>query len=112
MSWDPGLTPAEIERLDLLVEECSEVIKAAQKIKRFGYWSTHGGSHPPNVKEFVEECGDVLAILTLMRVAGDAEYEINMETLDEARRNKLERMVPYVRFQQETFVKLFKEENE
>jgi len=110
MSWDPGLSPAEIERLDLLVEECSEVIKAVQKIKRFGYWSTHGGSHPPNIKDLIEECGDVLAILTLIRVAGDGDGEINMDSLDSARLEKLQRMRPFVRFQDKTFEKLDKEE--
>lgn len=35
------LTPAEQERLAILVEEASEVIKAAMKILRHGYESTN-----------------------------------------------------------------------
>lgn len=34
-----GLTPAEAERLALLIEECAEVIQAATKILRHGYES-------------------------------------------------------------------------
>ncbi len=105
----PKTDTPEIERLDLLVEECSEVIKAAQKIKRFGYWSTNGGSHPPNIQELVGEAGDVLAILTLMRVAGDGDGLLDIDNVDAARLSKLQRMRPYVRFQEETFAKLDKE---
>jgi NTP pyrophosphatase (non-canonical NTP hydrolase) len=104
--WDPGLTADQIERLDLLIEECSEVIKAASKIKRFGYWSTHNGSHPANIFELQDEIGDVQAILSLMRAGG----EIDPDYVELKRQNKLDRMVPFVRFQQTTFQKLFKEE--
>jgi NTP pyrophosphatase (non-canonical NTP hydrolase) len=103
--WDPNLSPPEIERLDLLVEECSEVIKAAQKIKRFGYWSTHGGSHPPNIDMLMEELGDLLATITMMERGG----EVSREQIEVARQNKLHRMRPYVRFQQEIFETLDKE---
>lgn len=97
--WDPNLTDAQRERLDLLIEECTEVIKAACKIKRFGYWSTYGGNHPPNIEELIAELGDVMAIMTLMKVEG----EINVDGVEDARNDKLERMRPYVRFQQNAF---------
>lgn len=39
-----GLTPAEAERLAMLIEECGEVIQAATKVLRHG-WDSH---HPDN----------------------------------------------------------------
>lgn len=104
MRWDPNLSPAQIERLDLLVEECSEVIKACQKIKRFGYFSTYGGSHPPNIDELMNEIGDVEAIVAMMRTGG----EINAPHISVAKANKLHRVGEFTRFQ-EVVLNLIKE---
>ena len=35
------LTNAQKERLDLLQEECAEIIQAVSKIKRFGFEGKH-----------------------------------------------------------------------
>lgn len=37
----PTLTPAEQERLEILAEECAEVVQAVTKILRHGYESAH-----------------------------------------------------------------------
>ncbi len=44
MSTEPHfnkLTPAEAERLDVLAEECAEIIQVVAKIKRHGYESAN-----------------------------------------------------------------------
>jgi len=61
------LTPAEDERLSILVEECSEVIKAAMKIQRHGYESNNKGQLPlTNRQDLERELGHVVYIYTEM----------------------------------------------
>jgi hypothetical protein len=67
-----NLTPAEDERLTILIEECGEVIQAACKIQRHGYvgrYETGEGNR------FALECelGDVRHILDRMLAAGDVD---------------------------------------
>ena len=63
------LTPAEVERLALLAEECAEVIQAVTKILRHGY----EGHNTHNVPEFINrkmlemELGHVMFALRFMR---------------------------------------------
>lgn len=72
-----SLNEAQLERLDLLIEECSEVIQAACKIKRFGYESTYPillGD--PNNREHLEiEVGGLCAVLDLFALAGDIDED-------------------------------------
>ena len=68
-----GLTEAQEERLTLLIEECSEVIKCATKIQRFGYdsinpYSPHEGT---NLHQLQLEMGDIVAVQRLMAINGD-----------------------------------------
>lgn len=70
------LTPAEDERLAFLIEECSEVIKAAAKIQRHGFESKDPTipveDKPPTNRETLElEMGDVLAAINMTFAAGD-----------------------------------------
>ena len=73
------LTPAEDERLALLIEECAEVIQAAAKIQRHGY----GSVNPmviSDVKEtnraFLEkEIGHVQHALFRLVKAGDVKAD-------------------------------------
>lgn len=68
-----NLTPAEAERLAWLIEECSEVQKAATKILRHGYES-HDPSNPDhkgNRADLVEELADLTASVLLMDHKGD-----------------------------------------
>lgn len=71
-----GLTAAQEERLYLLIEECSEVIKCATKILRFGYdsinpYAPHEGT---NLNQLQLEMGDIQAVQRLMFANADFDY--------------------------------------
>lgn len=58
-----GLTPAQAERLDILAEECAEVIQAIMKIKRHGFDSVNPAalSMETNRQTLMRELFDVAA---------------------------------------------------
>lgn len=62
-----GLSEAEAERLAILIEECSEVQKAAAKILRHG-WVSNGYN---NRAELETEIGNIDAISARMVQGGD-----------------------------------------
>ena len=72
--WDERLpTRAQAERLNMLIEECGEVIQAAAKVLRHGY-----GSYNPdaphlgdNKYQLGRELSDVRAIMAMMRAGGE-----------------------------------------
>lgn len=68
-----GLTRAQEERLYLLIEECSEVIKCATKVLRFGYDSInpYAPQDGSNLNQLELEMGDIAAVQRLMMVNGD-----------------------------------------
>ncbi len=50
------------ELMILLIEECSEVIKAATKCLRFGYDVDHGTGYGNNRDELAKEMGELTAV--------------------------------------------------
>lgn len=75
MSEFPGLSPAEIERLAILLEESAEVIQVAGKILRFGYESKNPlvFQEKTNRELLENELGDLRGIQNLMVRAGDID---------------------------------------
>ncbi|MCP5428557.1 MAG: hypothetical protein H6966_09865 [Chromatiaceae bacterium] len=71
------LTPAQAERLALLLEELGEAQQAIGKILRHGYESTHPNrpSGPTNRIALVRELGDVQLAIELMLDAGDIQED-------------------------------------
>lgn len=68
-----GLTPAEAERLAMLVEECGEVIQAATKILRHGYESHHPDDPSTTNRDLLtSEMADLLAVSEMM----DADFSL------------------------------------
>lgn len=65
------LTNAETERLDMLAEECAEVIQAISKIKRHGWNSRHPDGGPTNREQLFRELRDVAAVRWGMVINGD-----------------------------------------
>ena len=64
-------TPAEIERLALLAEECGEVVQMVGKILRHGYNSKHPDTGEMNRTLLENEIGDLFAAIELMLKAED-----------------------------------------
>jgi hypothetical protein len=59
------LTPAQAERLAMLIEECGEVIQIAGKILRHGYQSYHPERpHVSNAQLLSQEVCDLQAVAT------------------------------------------------
>lgn len=53
--------------LQILQEECAEVIQATSKVFRFGFESSHPDTpHKTNTDHLEEELGDVLAMIDLL----------------------------------------------
>ena len=52
--------------LGILTEECAELIQAASKIDRFGLDGKHPLRKENNTEEFIQELGDVCAIIAIL----------------------------------------------
>jgi hypothetical protein len=66
------LTPEQIEALQILQEECAEVIQAVSKILRHGLLSTNPTipNSPTNGQDLDKELGHVIAALKVCRILG------------------------------------------
>jgi len=68
------LTPAEAERLALLIEECGEVIQAATKVLRHGYASWHPDAmQQDNRSELAKEIGHAMNAVEMLVNEGDID---------------------------------------
>lgn len=63
-------TAYQNELLDILIEECAEVIHRATKMKRFGVEEIQEGQNQTNAERLSEELGDVSAMVELVEEAG------------------------------------------
>ena len=91
----PHLTPAEIERLAMLMEECGEVIQAAGKILRHGWASQSPYGGKTNRVALERELGDVRAMVNVMIDAGD----VRLADVQSWQRRKRERMAMWTHHQ-------------
>lgn len=71
--FDNGLSPAELERLAFLAEECAEAIQSVGKIVRHGYESCDPtrSPTPTNRRALETELADVHFAISLLAQAGD-----------------------------------------
>lgn len=83
------LTKHQEECLNILQEECAEVIQAASKIKRFGIYNRKEDAELNNLENLELELGDVLAMIDKCREAG---IGITDEGLEKARLAKHRRL--------------------
>ena len=60
------MNPKQKEALDILQEECAEVIVAISKISRFGLDNVKPGKPLTNRQHLAEELGDLQAMIELM----------------------------------------------
>lgn len=68
-----GLSPAEAERLALLLEEMGEAQQIIGKILRHGYDSCHPNGGPENRRLLEKEVGDVFASLDMLVESKDLD---------------------------------------
>jgi len=81
------------ECLNILQEECAEVIQAASKIKRFGVVGKNPASPLTNLENLEMELGDVLALVDMVTNAG---LGVTAEGIEKARINKMARLSRYM----------------
>jgi hypothetical protein len=84
------LTPAQLERLAILAEECAEVIQIIMKIQRHGY-----ASHHPNDAELewsnrdllAKEIGHVRTAINMLADARDISDDMILKCTNEKEKN-------------------------
>lgn len=83
--------------LDMLVEECAEIIKEVMKARRFGLdgnaeWLKEPGNKPPR-DNIVQELGDLLEVIETMLAKG--VLKLTPEILAAAQKRKRDRLREY-----------------
>ena len=76
------------EILDILQEECAEVIVEVSKCRRFGIDSQHYKTQVPHKEMLEQEIGDVLAMIKLLLEDG----VITVEGVEAAAERKIEKL--------------------
>lgn len=85
------LTPAQAERLAILIEECGEVVQAATKILRHGYESRYMDGRS-NLEALESEVGDLLATVDILCMGED----VRDSRIAAAKRDKFSRVANYL----------------
>jgi NTP pyrophosphatase (non-canonical NTP hydrolase) len=78
----------EKEVMDILQEECAEVIQAVSKISRFGLDNFKPGKPLTNREHLEEELGDLYAMIEILQELDVVSWN-NIEKAAEAKREKL-----------------------
>jgi NTP pyrophosphatase (non-canonical NTP hydrolase) len=76
------------EVMDILQEECAEVIQAVSKINRFGLDNIKPGKPKTNREHLEEELGDMLAMIDIML----EKSVISHDSLELAKQAKIEKL--------------------
>lgn len=76
------------EVMDILQEECAEVIQAVSKIRRFGIDNAKPGKPKTNREHLEEELGDLYAMIDILQELDIVSWT-NIERAAEAKREKL-----------------------
>jgi NTP pyrophosphatase (non-canonical NTP hydrolase) len=76
------------EVMDILQEECAEVIVAVSKISRFGIDNFKPGKDQTNREHLEEELGDLMAMVTILLDKGI----VTRVNLDKAEAAKIEKL--------------------
>lgn len=78
------------EVMDILQEECAEVIQAVSKCSRFGLNNIKPGKERTNLECLEEEAGDVLAMIDILVEKNILSLE-NLELAKKAKKEKLKK---------------------
>ncbi len=76
------------EVMDILQEECAEVIQAVSKISRFGLDNFKPGKPKTNREHLEEELGDMLAMIDILLI----NNIVSWGNLHKAKRAKIEKL--------------------
>ena len=76
------------EVMDILQEECAEVIQAVSKIRRFGMDTAKPGKDKTNRKHLEDEIGDLYAMIDILQELEIVSWS-GIEKAAEAKREKL-----------------------
>ena len=76
------------EVMDILQEECAEVIQAVSKVRRFGMENSKPGTEKNNREHLEEELGDMLAMIDILMV----NDVVSWSYLHAAKRAKIEKL--------------------
>jgi NTP pyrophosphatase (non-canonical NTP hydrolase) len=76
------------EVMDILQEECAEVIQAVSKISRFGLDNLKPGKPKTNREHLEEEIGDLMAMVTILLDKGIVT-RVNLDRAEAAKIEKL-----------------------
>jgi len=82
------MDPKQKEALDILQEECAEVIQAVSKISRFGLDNLKPGKPKTNREHLEEELGDLVAMIDILTRNGVVD-SANIEMAAAAKVEKL-----------------------
>ena len=74
--------------MDILQEECAEVIQAVSKIRRFGIDNSKVGTKYTNREHLEEEVGDMLAMIDILLI----NNVVSWGNLHVAKRAKIEKL--------------------
>jgi NTP pyrophosphatase (non-canonical NTP hydrolase) len=78
------------EVMNILSEECAEVIQAVSKINRFGMDNYKPGKPKTNRQHLEEELGDLMAMIDILQELEVVSYT-NIEKASEAKHEKLKK---------------------
>jgi NTP pyrophosphatase (non-canonical NTP hydrolase) len=78
------------EAMNILSEECAEVIQAVSKINRFGMDNYKPGKPKTNRQHLEEELGDLMAMIDILQEMDVVSYA-NIEKAAEAKHEKLKK---------------------
>ena len=78
------------EAMNILSEECAEVIQAVSKINRFGMDNYKPGKPKTNRQHLEEELGDLMAMIDILQEMDVVSYT-NIEKAAEAKHEKLKK---------------------
>ena len=78
------------ETMDILQEECAEVIQAVSKISRFGLDNLKPGKPKTNREHLEEELGDLLAMIDILHEMDVVSWS-NLDLAKDAKIEKLKK---------------------
>jgi NTP pyrophosphatase (non-canonical NTP hydrolase) len=76
------------EVMDILQEECAEVVQAVSKLRRFGIDNATPGTEYSNREHLEEELGDLLAMIDILQI----NNMVSWGNLHKAKRAKIEKL--------------------